>query len=78
MICEICGGRATDTHEVFEGCRRKKSIQYKLQMRLCRICHIRIQNDVEFALPYKKKYQQMFIDKYGWDLWWKEMGKSWI
>jgi hypothetical protein len=79
MKCEICHVReATDTHEVFGGCRRKKSIQYGLQMRVCRQCHTEYQNDYEFMLPYKQKYQQMFIDQYGWDLWWKEMGKSWI
>ena len=42
-VCYLCGGKATDTHHIFEGSgRRALSDFYGLTVRLCRECHSKI------------------------------------
>jgi hypothetical protein len=78
MICEICGATAVHKHHVFGGPLRKWSERYELTMDLCLDCHHRMHADYEFAKQYKQKYQKIFIDEHGWEIWWKEFGRSWI
>lgn len=76
--CEICGGHSCHTHHVFPGSLRRFSEKYGLTMRLCPRCHDLIHSDICLAEKYKMKYQNKFIAEYGWELWWKEAGRSWL
>ena len=49
-----------DLNEVYEGARRQASMTYGFIIPLCRQCHTRFHNDREFALKYKKMFQQEF------------------
>lgn len=67
--CCICGSKIghIDTNEVFEGAYRMTSIKYGACNYLCRKCHIRFDNDRLFNLKEKVKFQNKFIDMYGYD-----------
>lgn len=49
-----------DLNEVYEGAKRQASMTYGFIIPLCRQCHTRFHNDREFALKYKKMFQQEF------------------
>lgn len=62
--CFVCGKPKQNIHEVFEGAKRLKSIEYKLILPLCFSCHQRIHNDRQMALFYKQKGQELFNENY--------------
>lgn len=61
LICEICGGIATDRHHVYGGSHRQASEREGFVMNLCRPCHMRLHSDPsgEWRM-YKWKFQQEY------------------
>lgn len=58
-----CGRPYAETHEVFEGPNRQKSIQHKLQIRLCGEHHrgpLGPHMNKEYELALKKEFQRKF------------------
>lgn len=62
--CFICGRKRDNLHEVYEGAKRIASMKYGCVLPLCYKCHVRIHNDRNMALFYKKITQAQFIIKY--------------
>ena len=74
--CYFCDKRAVDTHELIKGRNRKKCIKWGLVVYLCRDCHRKTEEDIEFYKETKKYAQKMwqkhynktkqdFIDEFG-------------
>ena len=67
-ICEICGERFAELHEIFPGKNRQLSIKYKMQIHLCplhhRIGHEAIHNNIIFRDKMQKKHQKKFNKMY--------------
>ena len=62
--CRYCGTPYASTHEVYEGTgRRQISIKYKMQVKLCPICHEDIQThplqgrDLELKQEFQRKFE---------------------
>lgn len=51
-------------NEVFDGSYRQASIRYGLVCPFCENCHKRFHKDREFALFYKRLFQDKFIELY--------------
>jgi len=49
-----CYNEATDTHEIFPGNNRNKSIEYKLQVRVCHACHMEKLTRVKRHMEYRQ------------------------
>lgn len=78
--CFFCGGKPTDWHELIKGSNRKKSIRYGLCVRVCRKCHRKTEDDIEFykktrlkAQLYWQKYYHKTEEEFI-----KEFGRSWL
>ena len=54
-----------DLHEVFGGRNRRKSIEYGLVVPLCRKCHDKATNDIEFYKKLQEIAKEEFIYRYG-------------
>ena len=65
--CYICHAPKSDIHEVYEGARRIASMKYGCCLPVCRSCHNVLHNNYDFALTYKKLFQQEFEKKYSRD-----------
>ena len=74
--CYFCDKRAVDTHELIKGRNRKKCIKWGLVVYLCRDCHRKTEEDIEFYKETRKYAQKMwqkhynktkqdFIDEFG-------------
>lgn len=76
--CFFCNNKATDWHELLKGRNRKKAIQWGLCLKLCRKCHEKTENDVEFYKEGRVLAQKSWIDYYDKNLeeFIKEFGKS--
>ena len=74
--CYFCDKRAVDTHELIKGRNRKKCIKWGLVVYLCRECHRKTEEDIEFyketrklaQLKWKEYYRkgdEEFINEFG-------------
>jgi hypothetical protein len=73
-ICRYCSSIFASTHEVFEGTgRRQLSIKYKMQVKVCDMCHKDIQSHPLTGrdMALKKEYQAIFEAQHGHDLYMK-------
>lgn len=80
-ICELCHKQwATQTHEVFGGNNRNKSIHYGAQLKVCLWCHDNWHQYRFAVLPHKQWWQNHIMNEEDWDLdrWRKEFGKNWF
>ena len=59
--CFNCGRKADDTHEVWGGSNRKRSIKYGLCIPLCRECH----SNEKIVMKLRKSLQEVYIQRYG-------------
>lgn len=60
-VCCVCGSKSNiEINEVYEGAKRKASIENGFCMPVCHDCHTRFHNDREFALYYKRLFQKEF------------------
>jgi len=77
--CYVCG-QAThlDKDEAFGGCNRQTSIKWRLVYYLCRKCHKRKDVDKELRQKLHDNAREVFINKYGEELFLKEFGKYYI
>lgn len=78
--CFFCGGKSIEWHELIKGTCRKKCIKWGLCVKVCRNCHIKTEEDVEFykytRIMAQKRWQEYYnktIDDFI-----KEFGRSWI
>jgi hypothetical protein len=63
--CAECKSKiGVERNEVFEGAKRVASMKYGFVVPLCRKCHDRFHNDREFALKYKRLYQEKFEESH--------------
>lgn len=54
-----------DLHEVFSGRNRRKSMEYGLVVPLCRECHEKATNDINFYKKLQEIAKEEFIYRYG-------------
>ena len=54
-----------DLHEVFSGRNRRKSMEYGLVVPLCRECHDKVTNDINFYKKLQEIAKEEFIYRYG-------------
>lgn len=73
--CFICGGKKCDTHEIFGGCNRQKSIEHKLVIPICRLEHSNIKNYEEWL---HRLGQKKFEETHSRAEFIKEFGKSFL
>ena len=76
--CCICGAKATDLHEVFNGANRRNSKRYGLVLPLCRLHHQTIHSNHEIDLQIKKSVQSIVIEKIGEDEYRKVFRKYYV
>jgi hypothetical protein len=79
--CFVCNHRYAETHEVFGGNKRQKSIKYKMQIKLCNNHHTGaegIHRDTLFNFKVKQLYQRKFEDQYSHELFMQEFGKDYL
>ena len=62
--CYFCDKRAVDTHELIKGRNRKKCIKWGLVVYLCRDCHRKTEEDIEFYKETKKLAQIKWKEYY--------------
>ena len=58
--CFICGGTATDMHEIYSGANRKASMIHDFCCPLCRKCHQNITINYGLNLRLKRLCQEKF------------------
>lgn len=63
--CRYCGTPYAQTHEVFGGSgRRQISIKYKMQVKLCYMCHLEVtlnpkgKKATELKIEFQKKFEE--------------------
>jgi hypothetical protein len=79
--CFVCGKKYAETHEVFGGNKRQKSIKYKMQIKLCNNHHTGaegIHRDTRFNFKVKQIYQRRFEEQYSHELFMQEFGKDYL
>ena len=78
--CFFCNKRAVDWHELIKGVRRKKCIKWGLCVRVCRECHRKTEEDMEFYKNTRIFAQKTWQDFYGKNEadFIKEFGRSWL
>lgn len=79
--CEICLlKRAVETHEVFNGSNRNKSIKYKAQMYLCSECHEDWHRHRIDVSRFKREHQLRIMKENDWNIekFIQEFGKNHI
>lgn len=77
--CFLCGKHIkTDTHEIFGGSNRKKSIKYGLIVYLCRACHSKADTDEKIKKDLHNIGRAKFIKEYDKEKFLKEFGKNYI
>lgn len=76
--CYVCGTYKQDIHEIYEGARRIPSMKYGCCLPVCRKCHQRFHNDREFALTYKKIFQEKFEKIYSKEKFLEEFKRSYL
>lgn len=81
-FCAICGQPYAELHEIFYGPLRQKSIEYKLQKRLCerhhRLGKDAVHNNPEFDNKLKMEYQQKFEAEHGHEEWMLQFGRNYL
>ena len=55
--CYLCGNKKDDLHELLGGRNRLNCIKLGYIIPVCRLCHSRIQDDIEFKMYWAKKVQ---------------------
>ncbi len=75
-ICECCGkySERLDTHEVYGGSNRKRSIKYKFIKLICRECHSSENKIMQLRVDIQKKYEE----NYSREEFIKIIGKSYL
>lgn len=58
--CFICGGTASELHEIFSGGSRKASMMHDFVIPICRKCHNVITINYQLNLRLKKLCQKKF------------------
>lgn len=77
--CFVCGATGKlDKDEVFGGSNRRTSIKWNLIYYLCRKCHSRKEVDKELRQKLHDNAREVFIEKYGEELFLKEFKKMYI
>lgn len=77
--CYICNKTAhLDKDEAFGGCNRLKSMEWGLIYHLCRECHQKKDTDKELRQKLHNNAREVFIKKYGEEIFLKEFGKLYI
>ena len=82
-ICIQCGRPFAETHEVFYGRgKRQLSIKYKMQAKLCCMCHkdapYSVHKNKEMDLILKRKYQRIFEKQYGHEKFMEVFGRNYL
>lgn len=77
--CFVCDQKVhLDKDEAFGGSNRQTSIKWNLIYYLCRICHDKKDIDKELRQKLHNHAKEVFIEKYGEELFLKEFGKNYI
>lgn len=78
--CFVCGSNRghIDINEVFEGSNRNNSMKYGMCVPLCRKCHMRFHNDIEFNLKFKRLFQEEFEKFYTREEFMNIFGKNYL
>ena len=80
--CRICDKPYAELHEVFYGPLRQKSIEYKMQVRLCdkhhRIDKLAVHNNPIFDAELKREYQLKFESIYGHEEFMLQFGRNYL
>ncbi len=78
--CYFCNNKSQDWHELIKGTCRKKCIKYGLCVKICRTCHRRTEEDIEFYKETRKIAQKKWQEYYNKseDDFIKEFGRSWL
>lgn len=74
--CECCGKWSAflDSHEIYGGSNRQRSIKYKFVKRICRQCH----QDENKILEMRKEVQKEFEKEHSREEFIKLIGKSYL
>lgn len=75
-ICEVCGrySKQLDSHEIYGGSNRKRSIKHKFVKLLCRKCHDNKEIIKQLRIDTQKEYMKTHTKEEFIDL----IGKSYI
>lgn len=75
-ICEVCGkySKYLDSHEIFGGSNRKRSIQHKFVKLICRKCHDNENVIKQLRIDTQKEYMKTHTE----EEFVKLMGKSYL
>lgn len=75
-ICEVCGrySKQLDSHEIYGGSNRKRSIKHKFVKLLCRKCHDNKEIIKQLRIDTQKEYMKTHIKEEFIEL----IGKSYI
>ena len=79
--CFICGKPNPQIHHMMNAQNRKKSEKYGLIVPLCMMHHTGLEGvhaDAKRMKEMRQLAQRKFEEKYGHELWMKEMGKSYL
>lgn len=77
--CFVCSRKVhLDKDEAFGGSNRQTSIKWNLIYYLCRMCHGKKDIDKELRQKLHNHAKEVFIEKYGEELFLKEFGKFYI
>jgi predicted RNase H-like nuclease (RuvC/YqgF family) len=77
--CFLCGKYIkTDTHEIFGGSNRKKSMEHGLIVYLCRECHKKADTDEKIKKDLHNIGKAKFIKEHSKEEFLKEFGKNYL
>lgn len=78
-ICYICNKKLKeDTHEIFGGSNRRKSMVWGLVIPICRGCHAKWKTDKELRKKYQQEAQRIFEKEHSHELFMKEFKKNYL
>lgn len=78
--CFLCGKKGTlDTHHICNGGGlREKSDVYGGTIKLCRECHREVHEKYGLRELLKSRYQYLFEEEYGHEMWQKLFRKNYL
>ena len=76
--CFICGGTATDMHEIYSAGNRKASMKNNFCCPLCRKCHQTITLNYGLNLRLKMECQEKFEETHSREEWFEIIGKNYL
>lgn len=77
-MCFICGGKATDMHEIYCGAKRQVSMKNGFCVPLCRGCHNYITNNEQLSKVLKRQCQRKFEETHTRDEFIKLIGRNYL